>query len=158
MKTDQVQSKTTEFKYEDCRLCVVKLCMMSKCRFHKTASFAFVKIKLTLNVLAAFLHTFLLWGTVIFLFSLFVLNFSGVRSQPGSFLRHTDAKTWNTKQKEVVQMVTQAWPNRPFYFKPSCLPLWQISLSITQLWFQSLKIFPETAAETAGKDGGGRGI
>lgn len=47
-------------------------------------------------------------------------------------------------KKRLVWKVTQAWPNRPFHLKTV---LWHISLSITQLWFQRLQIFPETAGD-----------
>lgn len=156
VKTDQVQSKNywVEVWVVQAECCeTLHDVQMALWQFHKTASFMFIEIKATLNLLAILLHTFLLWGTVIFLFSLFVSTLLASDHSRGVF-QHT--KTWQNKKENRKKMVTQALPNRPFYFKAPCLPLWHISLSITQLWFQRLKIFPEMAAETAGKDGSGR--
>lgn len=69
-------------------------------RFHKTASSAFIQIKAMLNRrLPSHLSAL---GDTYFSFS-----FSGVRSQPGSFLQHTK------QQQQKEKMVTPAGPRRP---------------------------------------------
>lgn len=138
---------------------------MSKCLcgdftrqlFYFLSFSAFIKIKATLTPLAIFLHTFLLWGTVIFPLSHFLFSsFLASDHSRGVFWRKKHDKT---KRKKVFRWWRRLGPTGLFTLNHLAFPCGAYPYQLHNFDFRDYKYSQARPRRQLGKtEVGGRGF